>query len=336
MLKKETDIRLRKDRIGSYLKKYMEEFVFQEFSDSYMEKAGVTDLMKGVQIPLRKEDVEGFEGGSGIKAFYIADNMAKIMGIDPHFRYTEHYVAFLLKMFDYKIFEGMLEKGRALAEKGEYDSACIYFRSTLCMNPTYLYGMYSYAKVCRAMYLESGDEAYIGRFKAEAMDYFELITEMHPKFAEAYYYLGYAYLNMGLYSKAQITWKEFINLTQDANDRQEICERLQQIKGPVEIEHGYNAVLAGRYQEGIAALEPYLESDFKTWWPLFYFVGVCYARTGRVNDAIGSFKRVLSFNGSHLESMEELVNLYAINQDVTNETKYRKKIELIRGNLSEE
>ena len=42
------------------------------------------------------------------------------------------------------------------------------------MKPDYLHAMYSYARACRAMYLDSGNEEYVGRFKAEALDYFEL------------------------------------------------------------------------------------------------------------------------------------------------------------------
>ncbi len=45
------------------------------------------------------------------------------------------------------------------------------------------------------MYLASQNEEYVGRFKAEALEWFEILTEVHPKFAQGYYYLGYAYLN---------------------------------------------------------------------------------------------------------------------------------------------
>ena len=335
-LAEEADVKLRKDRIGRYLKKYMDEFIFDEFSDAYMKKAGVYELMKGVPIPLRKEDRKLFQGGTGLKAALLVENMACVMGIDPLFRYTEHYVAFLLKLFNPKICDGILKKGRNLAERKEYERACVYFRATLCIKPTYLHGMYSYAKVCRFLYLEGKNEEYIGRFKAESIDYFELITEIHPRFAQAYYYLGYAYMNMGLYVKTQLTWQEFLKRTQTPKDRKEIRDRLRQIEEPVEIEHGCNAALAGRYQEGLERLKPFSKSKFKTWWPLSYYVGVCYARTGRPEKAMENFKRVLALNGSHLETMEELAELYAKAKDEENETKYRKKIELIRKDIAEE
>lgn len=328
----ETDLRQRKDRIGRYFKKYLKKFIFDEFSESYMEKAGIREIMKGVPIPLRKQDLAEFAGGSGLKALHLAENMAWVMGSDPQFAYTKDYVHFLNKLFGPKACEGLLKEGRDAAERGDYDNACIHFRACLCLNPTYLHAMYSYARVCRAMYLESDNEEYIGRFKAEAMDYFELTTEMHPKFAEAYYFLGYAYLNMGLYIKAELTWNEFLKKSNHAKDRKEIRERLRQLDGPIKIEHGYNAVLAGRYEEGIDRLEPFLNTQFKTWWPLSYYLGVSYIRTGNKRDAVTSFKRVLTMNASHVETMQELAAIYAADNDKDNEKKYRTKIDLILGN----
>lgn len=330
----ETDIRKRPDRVGQYLKRYLNDFVFDEFSDTFLEKSGVKELMKGVPIPLRKDDVEQFKGGQGLKTLHIAENMAWIMGIDPKFKYTEHYIAFLLKLYNHKIFEGMLKEGRDAAEKEDFDNACIHFRACLCMKPDYLHGMYSYARVCREMYLKGGNEDYVGNFKAESIDFFELLTEEHPDFGQAYYYLGYAYLNLGLYAKSQITWKQFLEKSKNPQDKREIKERLQQLEGPVKIEAGCNDVLAGRYEDGIHKLEPYVNSQFKTWWPLPYYLGVAYSRLGELNEAVDCFKNVLSLNPSHIETMEELANIYAVKGDQENQQKYSKKIELIKSQLS--
>jgi len=324
------DVKIRKDRLGRYFKKYLNRFVFDEFSESYMRKAGIAEIMRGVPVPLRKEDVEAFEGGEGIKGLHLVENMTWVMGADPHFKHVPSYIELLSKVYNYKIYEGMLKKGRNFAEKGDLNKAFIYFRATLCMNPTYLHGMYSYARVCRALYMKSEDAEYIGRFKAEATDYFELLTEVHPKFAQAYYYLGYAYLNMGLYLKAELAWKGFLSRSQTPKDRKEIKERLKQIEEPVMIEAGYNAVLSGNFKQGLKMLEPFTRSRFKTWWPLSYYLGVCYIRLGMREEALAYFKNVLLLNGSHLETMEELAGIYAEAGDAENEEKYRKKIELVK------
>ena len=47
----ESDIQLREDRIGRYFRKYLNKFVFDEFSPEFMEKSKAGDLMKGVPIP---------------------------------------------------------------------------------------------------------------------------------------------------------------------------------------------------------------------------------------------------------------------------------------------
>ncbi|MEG0157707.1 MAG: hypothetical protein RR661_08660, partial [Anaerovoracaceae bacterium] len=52
----ESDIRMREDRIGRYLQKHLNKFVFVEFSDAFLEKSKVKDIMKGIPIPLRKSD----------------------------------------------------------------------------------------------------------------------------------------------------------------------------------------------------------------------------------------------------------------------------------------
>lgn len=331
----EADIKERPDRVGRYFKKYMDRFIFAEFSPEYMAKAGIAEIMKDVPIPLRKEDMENFKGGEGLQATHIGENMAWVMGIDPHFKYTKKYVEFLTKLFNYKIYEGMMKEGRNAAEDGDYDDAAIHFRAALCMKPDYLHAMYSYARVCREIYTASNNEQKTGRFKAESMEYFELLTETHPRFAMAFYYLGYSYLNMGLYVKAELAWKDFLEKSKDSKDRKEIKERLKQIESPIKIEKGCNEILRGNNEAGLAILEPYLKTNFKTWWPLSYYLGVAYISLGRQVDAVTSFKRVLSMNASHIETMKELVKIYSKDGDKENEQKYKKKIALIEKDNEE-
>lgn len=332
----ESDIQLREDRVGRYFKKYLNKFVFDEFSPKFIAESKAADLLQGVPIPLRKKDLKAFDGGEGLPMLVIAENMAWVMGCDPHFKYNKNYVAILSRIYNYKIYEGMMKEGRDAAERGAMDDACIHFRAALCMKPDYLHAMYSYARACRAMYLASNNEEYVGRFKAEALDFFELTTETHPRFAQAYYYLGYAYLNMGLYIKADLTWAEFLRFSKNGKDKKEIRKRRQQLQGPIQIESGYNDVLAGRYEEGKAKLEPFLNTQFNTWWPLHYYLGVAYAMTGHKSEAVASFKKVLTMNASHIETMQELVDIYTESGDRENRRKYEKKIELVKKSMEED
>lgn len=336
MIREESDIRFRADRIGKYFRKYLSKFIFVEFSEDFIIKSKAGDLMRNVSIPLKKEEVQDFAGGDGISMSVIAQNMAWVMGCDPHFKYTEAYAAILSKLYDDKIHEGMLQEGMAAAEKGDMDNACIHFRASLCMKYDYLDGMYSYARACRAMYLNSSNEEYVGRFKAETLDWLELLTEEHPEFAQGYYYLGYAYLNLGLYSKADIAWKKFMKLSRIKKDKKEIRDRLNQISEPIRIEEGCNHIMAGRYDKGIELLEPFLSSRFKDWWPLHYYLGVAYEIEGRRPEAINELKRVLQLNGSHLETMKELLAIYTDEGDNANIEKYSRKIQMIQLAMEED
>lgn len=330
------DIKLREDRIGKYFKKYLNKFVFVELSDEFISSSKAGHLMKGVSVPLRQEEIQGFSGGKGISMSVIAENMTWVMGCDPHFQYTAAYAAILRELFGDIVEENMVRVGSAAADKGELDNACIHFRAALCMKPDYLHGMYSYARVCRAMYLNNSNEEYVGRFKAEAMDWFELLTEVHPDFPHGYYYLGYAYVNIGLYTKAQITWRKFMKVTRVAEEKKEIRERLEQIEDAVKIEAGYNNVLAGRYEEGLTALEPFKDSGYRNWWPLYYYLGIAYEMTGRRDEAVASLKKVLQINGSHIETMKELLAIYEAEGDEVNIKKYSMKIQMVQAGMEEE
>ena len=96
--REESDIQLREDRIGKYFRKYLNRFIFVEFSDEFIAKSKEGDLLKGVPIPLRKKEVKDFAGGEGIPMLVIAENMAWVMGCDPHFKHTKDYVAILSRL----------------------------------------------------------------------------------------------------------------------------------------------------------------------------------------------------------------------------------------------
>lgn len=334
--REEVDIQLREDRIGRYFRKYLNKFVFVEFSEEFMEANKAGDLMRGVPIPLRRKEVKEFAGGKGIDFLVLAENMAWVMGCDPHFKHTKDYCAILKKLYNYKLYEGMMKEGRDAAENGEMDNACIHFRAALCMKHDYLHAMYSYARACRVMYEHSKNEEYIGRFKAEATDWFEILTETHPRFAMGYYYLGYSYLNMGLYGKAKLAWQDFLKFGRNSKDRKEINKRLEQIAHPVAIEDGCLKISAGRYEEGLDILEPYLKSQFKDWWPLHYYLGRGYVQAGEIPEAVAEFKKALMINGSHLESMKELLEIYEEQDDRANIKKYSEKIKMIEAAQAED
>ncbi|MDR3242348.1 MAG: tetratricopeptide repeat protein [Clostridiales Family XIII bacterium] len=326
----ELDLKERPDRVGKYLKKHMKRFVFDEFAGAYIEREKL-EFMAGVPIPLRKEDLKAFRSPSGLPVLLIGENMAWVIGSAPHFVHAKTYVQYLRRYFRKKAAAGLVREAKNAAEKEDYDNACIHFRAALCAEPTDLAAMYGYARVCRAMYLQSENAEYIGNFKAEALEFFELTTEIHPRFSQAYYYLGYAYLNLGLYRKAQLAWKDFLAKSTHPQDRREIRERIRQLSAPLEIEAGYNHVLAQRWLEGISKLEPFLQSNYRQWWPLHYYLGVAYIAMDRRDEAVERFKQALKLNPSHVETMEELAFIYEVEENRELAEKFRNKAELLRA-----
>ena len=326
----ETHLTERPDRVGKYLLHHMKEFTFDEFSKAYLNRTGMDKEFLGVPVPLREEDREAFKTPEGLSGNILAENMARVLGVDPQFKYREAYVFFIDRLFGQKAVDNMTRKAKDHGEREDLEDACIYFRAALVLKFNDLAAMYGYSRSLRELYERSKKEDYIGNLKAESLDYLEMTTEFYPRFDMGWYYLGYMYLNLGLYIKAKLAWDEYLRFGRIHKDREEILKRIAQIKEPIRIEEGYNAVLAGRWKKGIGILEPYKDSKYRDWWPLWYYLGVAYARTGRTDEAERAFKQALKGSPRHVESMEELTAIYEKSGDKTSVKKYRDKLAIVK------
>ena len=366
------------DRIGELLTDHLKEMVFDELSDAYLEKAGVADILKGVPVPIRKTEM------TGITVLKIALNMAFIFGVDPGFKYKENYLQYILRNFDKNFSNGLIAKGLDEAQEEKYEESCIYFRAALQVDPDNANAYYCYGRGLKDRYerLSADDELadigtydrgaredVIGRYKAESMEAFEVAVEKDPELADGYYYLGYAYLNMGLYVKAKLVWDKYMELsgavasTGDAGvdkarkeAREDIEMRLAQLAEPVKIEEGYNMILSGKFEDGIKALRPYTESDFKNWWPLWFYLGTAYKELAAQSrdellkaepeadaakddvvvaaseEAVKNFLEVLKLSPSNRDAMEELVKLYRFLGNDEKVNKYETKLKIVEEN----
>ena len=365
------------DRIGELLTDHLKEMVFDELSDAYLEKAGVADILKGVPVPIRKTEM------TGITVLKIALNMAFVFGVDPGFKYKENYLQYILRNFDKNFSNGLIAKGLDEAQEEKYEESCIYFRAALQVDPDNANAYYCYGRGLKDRYerLSADDELadigtydrgaredVIGRYKAESMEAFEVAVEKDPELADGYYYLGYAYLNMGLYVKAKLVWDKYMELsgvaasTGDAGvdkarkeAREDIEMRLAQLAEPVKIEEGYNMILTGKFEEGIKVLKPYTDGKFAGWWPLWFYLGTAYRELakasraefeaagegeaaedevtrGAYEEAAKHFKEVLRLDPSNKDAMNELVEIYKFLGNDQMVEKYTKKIAIITEN----
>lgn len=317
----------REDRIAEYLVRHLNnDFLFDELSDAYLTKIGLLEEMKGVPIPLRKTDL------GSLSTLTIALNMAFVFGCDPKFEYRNNYLKFIEKAFDKRFAEGLIAQGVESAQKNDFDYACIMFRAAMIVDPANIDALYCYGRACKDSYELGEEEDYIARYKAESIEAFEEVTLRRPDFAEAFYFLGYGYLNLGLYVKAKLTWEEFLKLTDNQDMIDEIKERLSQLDEPVEIEEGYNLVISGKYEEGIAVLSQYKDGKYNKWWPLWYYLGIAHMELSEFEEAISEFKEVLVLSPSNVDAMEEIIKAYEAIGDTEKVEKYTKKIAVIEEN----
>ena len=339
-----------KDRISEYLSPRIKDMMFAELSQDWLERTGASGMLSGVPVPL---GIDASESSGEIDVRNIVLDMARVVGSDPHFIYAGSYTAFIRHAAGGDAVPMLVAEGARSADSGDLEDACMLLRAALRLEPQSREALYLYARACKeisdtdaAAFGEGeGEGERIGMFKAESMETFELLTMIHPEFAMGYYFLGYAYLNMGLYLKARLTWQDFMKYSSGAeNDvhemdsdmlaslREEISGRLEELTDPVEIERGCNMIMSGDYQGGKAVLDGFRESRYSEWWPLWYYLGTAESALGHAASAADCYKRVLRLSPSNTDAMEELAAIYALEGDEENATKYRKKIEIVRNN----
>ncbi|MBQ8589045.1 MAG: tetratricopeptide repeat protein [Firmicutes bacterium] len=333
-------------RVGSYLEKYADTLVFDQFQESYLRREGIYDFMKDVPVPMSTGDVVDFHTQKGLDVMNVVKNMVRIIGINPQFPYVESYLKYIRKYFDKTVAEAVIRDGEKRAQEGAVEEALIYFRAALILEPKQKYALYDYGLATRQLAeSDSDDDAYRGALKADSIEAFEELSVQYPDFYPTYYYLGYIYMNMGLYTKAKLIFELYLKLSDGTStepavmdpsvlseQRREVKERLEQLEEPVKIEAGVNHILAGRPEPGLQILKPYVGGAYDQWWPLHYYLGAAYVGVGQMDEAIERFQRVLQLNPSHVETMNELAEIYEARGDQTMGEKYRNKIKLVKEN----
>ncbi|MGI6720174.1 MAG: tetratricopeptide repeat protein [Anaerovoracaceae bacterium] len=327
------DMMDRDDRIAPYLKHLLEALLFDSFSEEYLSRESL-EFMVGVPIPIQKEDLSAFLEG-GIPLIRLADNMALVTGVDPAFPSAGAYMRFLARFFDENLPNVLADLGAQHLHSADYAKSAAYFRSALVLDSSHQTALFGYACACREWYLslEAEDSAeQIQALKDEALEFYELCNALYPELAAPYYFLGYAYLNLGMYTKAKLVWEEFLKLESEEEERQEIEERLEQLEDPVRIEEGINFLLAGKLNEGLAILEPYAETETASWWPLHYYLASAYRALGHDTEAIEGFHKVLELAPSHIDSTMQLAELYEQKGDDEKAEKYFRKVHILHQN----
>lgn len=325
------------DKLKTYLEKEIKGYLFDQLSEGYLERNGM-GFLKGVPVPLTAKDLVEVKEGSGLNVASIADNMVNVLGADMRFKHTGAYLKFLARCFSEKLIEVVTGKAGQFLTEEQYRKSCIYFRAALILDKEDQKAVFGYASVCRQWYLSlEGDEEYIDLIailKEESKYYYEECIRLYPGFAEAYYFLGYAYLNEGQYNRANVIWKNYVQLAADPESEEvkEIGERLEALKDPVVIETGINELTCGRIERGLQILEPFTRTQYRDWWPLHYYLAEGYRALGYDEEAIEGYRKVIELSPSNLESNQALADMYAAAGNAEMAEKYLRKVEIISKN----
>jgi len=322
------DTGILQDRIGEYLIPHLSEFVFDELSEGYLKRAEIADILTGVPIPIKKSEL------GSLSTLAIAKNMAFVIGCDINFKYRDNYLSYITRTFTKEFAKPLTNEGIESAAKNDFDYACICFRAAILIDPDSSDALYCYGRACKDSYEAGEGEEYIGRYKAESLEAFEKTTLKAPDFDMGYYFLGYAYLNLGLYIKAKLTWETFLKLSDNGELKAEVREWAEKLDEPVKIEEGYNLVLSGHFEGGIEVLSHYENDDrFNSWWPLWYYLGVAYKEIGEDEEAESHLLKTLTLAPSNLDTMKELAELYEEQGDTESAEKYRNKMQVVMHNI---
>ena len=330
--------RSRKDRLKPYMEKQLKDILFIELPLEDLTDEADLSFMKGVPVPIKKEDLADISG-AGISAVKLADNIAVVIGSDTQFKYADRYIRFLNRLFDIKLIKVFSGKAGEAFKVGNYRLGMAYVRAGMCFRDDDRDAMFSYAGGCRYWYLSlegsEDDTELIKILKSEASEYYEHLTDAYPEYAPGWYYLGYVYLNEGQYLKAQLAWRKYLSAADRDDTAQtapiaEIEQRVEELNDPVKIEQGALLLQSGKLQEGLAVLEPYLNTEYSKWWPLHYYLASAYDEMGFKKEAVEGFLNVLRLSPSNTDAMDALTALYEALGEPEKAEKYRKKAEIIR------
>ena len=318
--------RSRKDRLKPYMEKQLADMLFVEMPVDALTDEADLSFMKGVPIPIRKEDLAALSG-SGLSAVKIADNIAVVIGSDTQFKYADQYIKFLNRLFGRDLIKVLSGKAGEAYKVGNYRLGTAYLRAGMCFRDDDRDAMFAYAGGCRYWYLalegSEDDTELIKILKSEAAEYFEHITDAFPEYAPGWYYLGYVYLNEGQYLKSQLAWKKYLACV-DRDDPEQ--------NAPVEeIEQRVADLKAGKLEEGLAVLEPYVGTEYSKWWPLHFYLASAYRELGHQKEAAEGYLNVLRLSPSNVDAMDALAAVYEALGESEKAEKYRKKAELIRS-----
>jgi len=295
------------EAIRKRLKGKLDEVVFIELKKDIPIPGKEAVLKKNIPIPIPVKRLASRVKQNeyeNLSVKEMTEGMAALVAIDPEFLHREYYKSLLMGLDENmtRILTGTAIK---YAEENRLEDAFVFFETAIILDRSNLDAAYNKAKVSEALSRESSQEDMSKAWDNEAFSLMEKLTIDFKDFNLPYYHLGFHYANRGLYKKAELAWKHFIEVTDDENKIMEVQEMLIKIRDRIIFDEGYNEVLAGAFDTGLEKLLQ-LEEANPTWWNLLFFIALAYRNLGEIELAIEYFDRVINLKPGQAESLNEL------------------------------
>ena len=341
--------------VEKYFKKTMDQIVFINLNDNFVDKHPALRFLKGIPIPVMLSVVEEEAKKNGGKGSFspaaAAQAMVFVIGSDENFPYAEQYKRFL--KYNIKgLRMAILSQGLDCAGVGDMMRAAILFRAAdiyerwektteaikgpMLINsrtPESADALFNYARACRDIYMDENEEDEVKKvaFREESVRKFEQCIKEFPNFDQAYYFLGFFYMNKKRYEEAKELWTKFLKISGEQAMMDDVRERMDQVDDLILYEKGTLEVMNDRATEGLAILLPLYEK-YKEWWNLLFFIGLAYRKLGEFEAAMPFFQEVIRLRPSQGDACNELGLCYASLSDFDSAEKYFKKAALLDDN----
>lgn len=321
------------EKISIYLKKYLNNFKMVAFRK--IKNSINNEILFNLNVPIRSEDDDAFKSGT-LEPQVIFENMAFYIGIIPNDVYSKRYIDVLNSVYGNKASEVLFKKGKNSAREGKFFEAIILLRAVLSLKPDYLDAIYIYGRAAREisryggdLYSENNKGNFFAKntkkenmievkdhktnvmidFEEDAFRIFKALVICFPNYPEGHYFLGYMYINKSNYINAVSTFKKYLKVSRNLKDRREIKRRIKQLTPTAKIEEGCKLISRGKYSEGISILEGQLDSKYKDWPHLYFYLGLGYKGIKDKKKAVEYFKKTLELKPEYTDAKVELNSL---------------------------
>ncbi|TJX13033.1 hypothetical protein E9840_11170 [Tissierella creatinini] len=304
-------------KVEKLFKEKTKELTFIELKKNTELKINGYTLKGGIPLPVitdsLMQELEYGDLSEEISLENVIEGMFFLFGTDPNFPHMDLYRE-ILYAYDKDVLKLSFYKGIKALESADLELAGVFFRACFYLDEMNLDARLNYSLVLESMgktKLEDGKIEEGQDLIHRATNELETIVNMDDSYSLAYYKLGYHYLYLGQYLKAQITWNKFLTLDKDEDRLQEIREQIDIINDDVKMEIGLSYY---SYNDFGKALDSFLKLMPKHAdnWNINYLIGLSYKGLEDYNSSEEYLIKAIKLNKDESDLYNDLGIIYFI------------------------